>query len=113
MSQPSTDSDDSYFIRIHIFLNRKENDSSREIFCINILFHPLSVHIIRNTVLWLHQMIRLRQSQDIALIHFLAYTDLQQVWFHNDLQMSLSCGLLFHSVEKFYPIQIPALILLF
>jgi hypothetical protein len=24
-------------------------------------------------------MIRLRQSQDIALIHFLAYTDLQQV----------------------------------
>ena len=27
--------------------------------------------------------------------------------------MSLSYGLLFHSVEKFYPIQIPALIFLF
>ena len=51
MSQPSTDSDDSYFIRIHIFLNRKEIDSSHEIFCINILFQPLSVHIIRNNVL--------------------------------------------------------------
>ena len=35
-STPATDSNDSYFIRIHIFLNRKEINSSHEIFCINI-----------------------------------------------------------------------------
>ena len=33
---PAADSNDSYFIRIHIFPNRKEINSSHEIFCINI-----------------------------------------------------------------------------
>ena len=35
-STPAADSNDSYFIRIHIFPNRKEINSSHKIFCINI-----------------------------------------------------------------------------
>ena len=35
-SAPATDSNDFYFIRIHIFPNRKEINSSHKIFCINI-----------------------------------------------------------------------------